>query len=330
MSRSLPFMVAILATSTLAHAQSDRELATRQELLAQSEALAEKGMHAEAVTVAKRAAAIRMTPSVRQFLAKEQRAAGLLAEAYGNGRQCLVEAQVDAQLKNRALILAACTDVVESLAGRVARVTVKLPAPVPPGLRVSIAGEEVSDALVGEPYVVSPGKLAVTATALGYLPFTTDLDVPEGGAVEVNVHLSLEPSVQPCPAGEERVTGVCVPVVAAAAQASGRSPGRVAWAIGVGAAGVAGVGVGTVFGLMASSKLSTAEGECPSHTSCPTQAVHDRSTTLTYAAVSTTGFIAGGALLAGGVTLYFTAPRTEAPRVGLSLAPGELRLAGRF
>ena len=44
------------------------------------------------------------------------------------------------------------------------------------------------------------------------------------------------------------------------------------------------------------------------------------------ATVSTVGFIAGGVLLAGGVVVYLTAPRTNAATVGL--APGAPGAAG--
>ena len=46
--------------------------------------------------------------------------------------------------------------------------------------------------------------------------------------------------------------------------------------------------------------------------------------------VSTVGFIAGGVLLAGGLTLYFTAPRGDSPRVGLEARPGGFAVSGEF
>jgi len=42
------------------------------------------------------------------------------------------------------------------------------------------------------------------------------------------------------------------------------------------------------------------------------------------------GVIAGGVLAAGGLTLYLTAPKGEAPRVGLQMGPRTLGVAGRF
>jgi tetratricopeptide (TPR) repeat protein len=73
----------------------------------------------------------------------------------------------------------------------------------------------------------------------------------------------------------------------------------------LGVAGLVGVGVGTGFGLAAMSKANTAKDTC-SGNACTTQkgidAAHDASSSAT---ISTVGFVAGGALLATGVILYF-------------------------
>src|SRR5208282_3193173 len=65
---------------------------------------------------------------------------------------------------------------------------------------------------------------------------------------------------------------------------------------------------GAIFGLLASSAWNTAQSDCPGNTlaTCPNHAgaVNDHSTTVTDATISTVGFIAGGALVAGGVTLF--------------------------
>jgi len=215
MKRACRFAVAAtlaLAWPSPAHAQSDRELATRQELLSQAGGLADQGKHAEALAVAKRAGAIKMTPSVRLFIAGEQSALGLLADAYGNGRQCAVEAEADTRLNSRDRILADCRALEVSLGKRVGRVTVRLPTPPPPNVHVTISGEELNAALIGEPYVVSPGKLTVAVTAPGYLPYHADVDVPEGGSPVVDVQLVPELILQPCRDGEERVHGACVAV----------------------------------------------------------------------------------------------------------------------
>jgi hypothetical protein len=56
----------------------------------------------------------------------------------------------------------------------------------------------------------------------------------------------------------------------------------------------------------------------------------DHDTATTDATISTIGFIAGGVLAAGGLTLFFVAPKGNAPSVGLQPTPGGLLVSGRF
>jgi len=89
--------------------------------------------------------------------------------------------------------------------------------------------------------------------------------------------------------------------------------------------GIIGLGLGGAFGALASSEWSKAQKECATSASCTANenslANGDRTNALTLATVSTIGFIAGGALLAGGVVLYLVAPRASSS-TGLVVAPG--------
>jgi hypothetical protein len=110
----------------------------------------------------------------------------------------------------------------------------------------------------------------------------------------------------------------------------------------VGGVGVAGVAAGAITGLMAISSVSSQKNDC--HSSAPgdcvnhAQALQDHDSASTLSTVSTVAFIAGGALLATGAVLFFTAPRStegsQAARVEVipSAAPGwaGLSVAGRF
>jgi len=83
--------------------------------------------------------------------------------------------------------------------------------------------------------------------------------------------------------------------------------------------GVVGVAVGTIFGLTAKSKNDDAASQCPSN-ACPNQQGVSLTEDARHAAtISTVGFVAGGLLVAGGLTLYFTAPKDQ--RTALRLAP---------
>jgi hypothetical protein len=136
-------------------------------------------------------------------------------------------------------------------------------------------------------------------------------------------------------------------VVAAPADAGGGEPhagdGSAQRTIGliVGGIGVAGLATGAVFGLMASSKWSTAQGECgPSSCTNLQGAQSDQQSASTLANVSTAAFVAGGVAVAAGVVVWLLAPRASGgptatgvgsrptPVVGVSPAGLELRLGG--
>jgi hypothetical protein len=102
----------------------------------------------------------------------------------------------------------------------------------------------------------------------------------------------------------------------------------------LGVVGLAGVAVGTAYGLAAASKASTARQTCDGSI-CTTQAGVDAAHAATdRATVSTVGFAVGGALLAAGTALFFVGAekkRPERPWAGkltwdASASPSELTL----
>jgi hypothetical protein len=105
--------------------------------------------------------------------------------------------------------------------------------------------------------------------------------------------------------------------------------GRRLLAVVVGSVGLAGVALGGLFGGLTVSSWDAATNACPSHVNCPASAVSDRSDAVAFRAASDVGFIAGGVLLAGGIALYVTAPKSQGA-LRLGIVPGGLALAGRF
>ena len=113
--------------------------------------------------------------------------------------------------------------------------------------------------------------------------------------------------------------------------------GSVVPAIAVGATGVVAIGVASVFGLTASSRWKDAQDLCPNAGACKTEsALSQKQSAERWATASTVGFVAGGALLAGGAVLFFLrspAPVTSgrlqiAPTVGPQAAA--LSVSGAF
>jgi serine/threonine-protein kinase len=104
--------------------------------------------------------------------------------------------------------------------------------------------------------------------------------------------------------------------------------------IGIGGAGVVGIGVGALFGAIALSKLSQSnDGPCGADNHCTPAGLELRHESGTAATGSTIGFVAGAAALAGGIAIYLTAPgggetMTVAPTA--TAGGGGAVLAGRF
>lgn len=109
-----------------------------------------------------------------------------------------------------------------------------------------------------------------------------------------------------------------------AAPSTTGEPGTAQRTIGlvVGGAGVVGLVVGGVFGLVSKSTYDNAfTNECKgTRNGCTSQGAQDGQTAHDQAMLSTIGFVAGGLLLAGGAVLYFTAPKGDA--VGIAPAVG--------
>jgi hypothetical protein len=193
---SAPFVATsllVLAQASTAWAQTPAEIAARRGLLEQAEAASHAGNHQQALELGERAGRISMTPSLRFFLASEQQALGRLADALGNAELCQQTAERDSTLRNRAALISQCRTMITDLSPHVGRVTVQVPTPAPQGLQVTIAGQSVSDAFWGVPFVVTPGHVSIDAVAPNCTAFHREVDITAGGNMNVAVQLDAAP-----------------------------------------------------------------------------------------------------------------------------------------
>jgi hypothetical protein len=79
-------------------------------------------------------------------------------------------------------------------------------------------------------------------------------------------------------------------------------------AIAAGGAGVIAIGVGVIFGVQALNAWSKADGECASGCPSGSPGLQTRINGNIEGSVAAGAFIGGGALLAGALALWFTAP----------------------
>lgn len=311
-----PVGIACLLLSVQAAAQSDQALGTRQELIGRAVEASKAGDHTSALSLAKRAGVLRMTPSLRMFIAQEQQELGRVAEAYGNARQCAAEAEADLALDDRARILARCRALESALVGRVAHVVVTLPAPVPHGTRVRVSGEEIDLALLGTALVVSPGEVTVSVTAPGFAPYETQIPLAEAAEAEIAPRLEpLAPAAGP--------PGTVAPPPAGPAAPSRRGS---VWAgpVVLAGTGLVAAGLGTVVWVAGNTRYTQLQSRCEGPGGCsPTEYDSGRTAVRRDDAIGVTGWTAGAALLAGGALWYLLGSGKAAPVHGSAVVgPG--------
>jgi len=193
------------------------------------------------------------------------------------------------------------------------------------GLTIRRGSESVPSTLLGMAVPVDPGSYEVVAAAPGYLPFSTTVTVDPTKANET----VMIPVLEADPNAVPEATPAAAPAAATAAtpEEPPAPPGRTQRTVGLvlGGVGLVGFGVGTAFGLVAIDKNNQALDLGCEGTSCPPGDGEALSASaFDSATLSTVFFVAGGALLATGAVLYFTAPRAHKEKVGVK----RLRLAG--
>jgi hypothetical protein len=313
-------LAAILVAGPAA-AQSANDKAAAETLFEQGRALLQKGKYAEACP--KLAESLRLDTGIGTmlYLAECYERSGKTASAWAQFREAQETARQAGDSREKV-----ARDRADKLEPKLSRLAIVVPKEVS-GLVVTRDGREVGKPVWGTPTPIDAGKHVIRASAAGYEPFETTVDVGADRAsakVEIPA-LVAKPPDQPAPA----------PVVVAApapVPEEGHGGGQRTIAIGVGILGLVGVGVGSVFGLEAISTLSDADQHC-SGNACDQQGLDLRSDSRSQATISTIGFVVGGVALAGAAVLWFTAPKSRAA-VGIAPAtnagvPG-LSALGRF
>jgi hypothetical protein len=198
-------------------------------------------------------------------------------------------------------------------------------------VRVSVDGQLLAEHLRGTLLKVDPGAHAFLFEVAGHPAVTRRLLVREG---EVGRHESVLIDIGAPPSMQQTTAIGAAPPASSSKTTLPESPpparslglgGQEIWGLVVAGSGVVGLGVGTVFGLMADSAWSGAKRACGgSVTQCTDiQSGNSyRSTTETDGTIATVGFIVGGALVTSGLVLFFAGARHESsPGAKVSVAP---------
>ena len=191
-----------------------------------------------------------------------------------------------------------------ALAGKLVHLTVRVPDRAE-GLVVATDGRTIEPAAIGVAVPIDPGPHTVAASAPGRRDWSQRIVVSANAEVTVPALEALPPAPPP-------------PSVVAAPPSSWSTQKTLGiFAMGVGAVTAI---VGGAFGLTANGTYNDAiADDCRGNPRTCTQTGLDNVASAHHrATASTVLFIAGGVVAAGGLVLFFTAPRARSVRVGVA------------
>jgi len=295
---------AVVARVSMAHAQGADEAAA-ESLFQAGKALLEQRNYTEACP--KLAESYRLDPGTGTLLALAlcHEGEGRLASAWGEFADVLARSRREGRPEREAL----ARQHKAALESRLPMLTISVAAGADqaPGFEIKRDGVAVGQGSWATPVPVDPGHHHVEAAAPGCKTFAVTVSLLGDASREAVV----VPPLECAPAGEAAPAG---------AAAGFWSPLRYA-ALAVGGLGVAGVAVGSAFGLQAIALNNDSKANCNAQSQCSQPGFSTRHDAQSAGNVSTVGFVAGGALLAAGTTLFVLGRRAPASGAALRTVP---------
>lgn len=296
-----------------------RDPAAAQSLFDDGKRLMAEKRYAEACP--KLAESERLDPSAGTVIALAlcHEGEGKTATAWAEFTQALSDARRDGRRDREA----AAAEHIKALEPRLVRVRVVVLEPVA-GLEVKRDGVLVGKAQWSTAVAVDPGAHVFEATAPKKKAWTSTFSVEDvGKTIEVMVPPLADDAAESAPVATEPAPA---PAPARQADPAAETTGSRQRTWGAALMGLGGVAtaVGIGAGLVASAKWSDAKDACPGNRCASVDASEAGKSAGSAADVSTVLLIAGGAALAGGAVVYFTAPtapRTTGARTSLFVSP---------
>jgi hypothetical protein len=173
---------------------------------------------------------------------------------------------------------------------------------------VTMDGKPLADRLEGTAISLDPGAHSFHFETAGHAPVDKSFVLHEGEKDRrEKIVFGAAAAVSAPPAGAHAAPpkgdGASPATADRGSSSSSRGPLKTVGLV-TGGAGIVGIGIGSVFGLMAASDKSNAH--CDANGYCAAGSLSDAHS---HATVSTVGFVAGGVLLAAGVALVIFGPR---------------------
>ena len=226
-----------------------------------------------------------------------------------------------------------------ALKPRLAQLTIVVPEAVR-GLReleIRRDGAIVDASQWNVPLPIDKGSRDIVVLATGKLRWKKTVEITADGLSVVTI---IEGLIDASPIAPGDTSGLPVRLPATAqpelpskptATDTGMSSQRIGGLV-AGGLGLVSLGIGTAFGLVAFDRYDESnDGHCDDDNQCDQTGVDLRDEGLTAGTVSTVMFVVGGVALAGGVTLFATAPSSEeGVTAKVSVGPGIVQLRGTW
>lgn len=302
-------VVACLAAAPATTLAQDGNAPAAEELFKAGKTLLKEGRVDEAC--AKFAASNKLDPGmgILLYLGDCYEQAGRVASAWAAFEDAVARARSRGDTEREKI----ATDRSAKLAKRLPKVTVNVVAANRgPGFVVEKDGTPLDDATWGVPLPLDPGEHVFEARRPGKRTWRTEVKIEEGKAAEVNVPELADDTTTPPhdpPIDKPKAPGPIVP-----APPDEPAPfwnGQRVAGLVVGAVGLAGVGVGIGLGVKTIGDWSTAQDHCDDGdpARCDADGVAAGEDAKTAGIASTVGFAVGGAAMATGLIVFFTAGR---------------------
>lgn len=299
--------------------------AAAQVLFDQARDLASRGDYPQACP--KFEASLRLDPALgtRMNLADCYEASGKLASAWAMFKAAADVARIQRD-KREALASARAA----KLEPRLPRLVVRVEGPPVPDMTIVRSGAAIEPAMLGTATFVDPGRMVITASAVGYKSQNITVDAKEGEVAEVVIPPLERAASGPAGAPSKPVVQVRPPASAPGnVEPAPPSPAvshRRRTGLVIGGSGLVVAGVGLAVGISARSAWQDAfdGGGCNKVDLTCTSAGQERADAARTRATVSTVMVGVGAVAVGvGVYLFLTAPspREERPRSAVRWVP---------
>lgn len=319
--RRLRWLVAglIVGSSTPAFAQTASEKANAEALFESGKKLLEQGNYKDACPKFEASEKLDSGIGTLLFLGECYEKSGRVASAWATFREAesVARGRGDQERASIAKQRAA------ALEPRLSKLQIMVAQGSPADLVVKQDGAMVPRESWDIAVPVDPGSHTIEVSATGKRTWTQTVTIGADGAqarldVPTLEDAPKEAAPPPVPAS---TTPPPQPVHQQPMTEESHGSAQRTIGIVVGLVGVAGVGVGTIFGLRAKSKNDDSKAECSpaDENRCNAKGTELRDDAQSAATISTISFVVGGAALATGIVLIATAPSSEEHVAGPSL-----------